>query len=1003
MDNRLHGRRKSILILEKRRHLNGFVAAWEAMGCDSRDFIELWDYKSEDTLPNREGILVGTYSMLREMNKHNNSYIRNQQIANWAGFEFEGAMILDESQCMRNAAANEDYANGFSEISQQGLAGVDLQDILPRARVVYTSATGATDVHNLGYATRLGLWGPGTAFEDRRHFIMAFESGDIGELEQVTLSLKASGLYVARSISYDGVEVVHLPLTLTKEERSSYNTASEMWKRLREMQLYCVKLCGVDVENRVAKSGGNSYGVNGKIPYSNLNGVYESNRKNAMATMIASFKAKGVIEAARKDIENGMSVVVQLQNTYEAQLNRALERVEDPTAIRLEPAELVSFAEMIPTTQYHIVSEPAPTKDEPNRVINVFHPKLDDKGQPVQNLQAVNIRAQMIAEARNVKTPLPPLDQFILAFGTANIAEITGRTKRIVPVNTQGASSGRSDVKIEHRIETDRQDDIDAFHAGEKTVLIFSTGAGGSSLSYHAKIGTAASDRRRNHYLIQLGYRADQVTQGLGRSHRSDQTMPPVATLVTVDLPADRLYASRIISSLFKLGALTQGHRHATSNGMFDERDCLDGLYAKNAWKALQEEILEGLIPNYTWEMFMQDMGLDHEGNANVNMWGKQKKVNFLSDPSKLINRVAALTDRRQQIIFDRLRELIDNQIETAIADGTFKSGPEVISAKSLEIVSETGIQSDTVHGGITRVMRVRRKTEATTISFGDAYKMHMRAKALGKLSNFCKDRTTGMVALIMPGKPIETAMGDRWSTKEVITPTGSTTRVNRLVDREPWMPASQMDVIESHWDAIIASSASETTTYFTVVTDALLPVWPLLHQDSNARTAVYRMSTDSGRQIVGRPVFSGSLASLTKSMGGKYEASMTEVEDVIAHLENGGSVGLATIGNNNSHTVSGSWASGRLDGFVVEASASNICPKLADAITLIDGGVCSPGSKMNTSSAKTMKEDLQILLSHCPVIYLDDNASSAPGKNKPVKSAAQQAAIKSAFTSFAA
>src|SRR3546814_8769946 len=93
-----------------------------------------------------------------------------------------------------------------------------------------------------------------------------------------------------------------------------------------------------------------------------------------------------------------------------------------------------------------------------------------------------------------------------------------------------------------------------------------------------------------------------EVTQGFGRTHHSDQVQPPVLTIVSCDLPADKLYASRIVSALFKLGALTQGHRHAASNGMFDERDCLDGPYALGAWEDLQAEIADGAIPNYSWE-----------------------------------------------------------------------------------------------------------------------------------------------------------------------------------------------------------------------------------------------------------------------------------------------------------------------------------------------------------------------------------------------------------------
>ena len=49
----------------------------------------------------------------------------------------------------------------------------------PRARVLYVSATGASDVNNLAYATRLGLWGPGTAFADRKAFVESLRRGGI--------------------------------------------------------------------------------------------------------------------------------------------------------------------------------------------------------------------------------------------------------------------------------------------------------------------------------------------------------------------------------------------------------------------------------------------------------------------------------------------------------------------------------------------------------------------------------------------------------------------------------------------------------------------------------------------------------------------------------------------------------------------------------------------------------------------------------------------------------
>jgi hypothetical protein len=63
--------------------------------------------------------------------------------------------------------------------ARAGTAGVRLQNALPRACVLYASATGATKPENLSYASRLGLWGPGTAFADRDLFLSSMEEGGV--------------------------------------------------------------------------------------------------------------------------------------------------------------------------------------------------------------------------------------------------------------------------------------------------------------------------------------------------------------------------------------------------------------------------------------------------------------------------------------------------------------------------------------------------------------------------------------------------------------------------------------------------------------------------------------------------------------------------------------------------------------------------------------------------------------------------------------------------------
>ena len=55
--------------------------------------------------------------------------------------------------------------------TKTGLAVLELQEMLPKARVVYCSATGASEPRNMAYMTRLGLWGKGMPFDESKHFI----------------------------------------------------------------------------------------------------------------------------------------------------------------------------------------------------------------------------------------------------------------------------------------------------------------------------------------------------------------------------------------------------------------------------------------------------------------------------------------------------------------------------------------------------------------------------------------------------------------------------------------------------------------------------------------------------------------------------------------------------------------------------------------------------------------------------------------------------------------
>ena len=112
--------------------------------------------------------------------------------------------------------------------------------------ILYVSATGATTVPGLAYARRLGLWASGeTPFETRVGFVAAMEAGGVAAMEVVARDLKALGLYQARALSYDGVEVDILEHPLTPEQRRIYDSYAGAFKIIHANIQDALKATGI--------------------------------------------------------------------------------------------------------------------------------------------------------------------------------------------------------------------------------------------------------------------------------------------------------------------------------------------------------------------------------------------------------------------------------------------------------------------------------------------------------------------------------------------------------------------------------------------------------------------------------------------------------------------------------------------------------------------------------------------------------------------------------------
>lgn len=129
----------------------------------------------------KEGVAFSTYAGLVYKQRGGGANRMNELVA-WLcngkpEAEFDGLLVFDESHKAKN------YNENASKTTAVGTAVVALQQRLPKARVVYASATGVSDVDSVGYFLRLGIFGPGTPFETLDDFKKTFGSSSTSVLE----------------------------------------------------------------------------------------------------------------------------------------------------------------------------------------------------------------------------------------------------------------------------------------------------------------------------------------------------------------------------------------------------------------------------------------------------------------------------------------------------------------------------------------------------------------------------------------------------------------------------------------------------------------------------------------------------------------------------------------------------------------------------------------------------------------------------------------------------
>ena len=867
LDRWLRGTRRALWLSASDKLLEDARRDWAALGGAEADVIPLGKIRPADPIRHRQGILFATYAALRSPARQG-SQSRLKQIVRWlAGgvdeedrHAFSGVIVFDEAHAMANAAGSKG-SRGDVAPSRQGRAGLRLQNALPDARILYVSATGATTLAGLAYAQRLGLWGTDeTPFEQRTDFVSAMESGGVAAMEVVARDLKALGLYQARALSYDGVEVELLEHALTDEQRRIYDSYADAFKIIHSHLEQALQSTGISDEKRTLNRSAKSAAMS----------AFEGAKQRFFGHLLTSMKCPALIRAVESDREAGRSSVIQLVSTGEALMERRIAEV--PTSewndlnIDLTPREsiLSYLAHAFPVQ----LQQPF-TDDEGNLMAR---PVFDDNGNPVLSQEAVAARDALI-ERLAALPPVPAaLDQILHHFGHEAVAEVTGRSRRVLRiVDTDGER-----LALKTRPASANLSETTAFMDGSKSILVFSM-AGGTGRSYHAALD-CANTARRVHYLLEPGWRAEQAIQGLGRTHRTHQASAPVFRPVTTDVKGERRFIATIARRLDSLGALTRGQRDSqTSLGgadaaLFKARDNLESPYARAALRQFYGALWAGYIDGWSLDRFEKATGLKlaYEGSLRED----------LPPMPKFLNRLLALPIEEQNTLFAELETRIDANIEQALEAGTYEQGVENILADSLRVASREELRTHERTGAVTELVEIARRDRLEPLTADAGIRLRDQAVAAGGKAALLLNDRSRRTAVRVPAPSRMLDDGSIQPRVRLLRPASRDTTAEAALEASHWREAGETQW-RMLWETEMESLPTHRESRLWLVTGLLLPVWDRLPRED---LRVRRLRTDDGDALIGRVLNPEQAAALRMSfgLGGGVRLSAAEVHEAL-------------------------------------------------------------------------------------------------------------------------
>jgi hypothetical protein len=465
------------------------------------------------------------------------------------------------------------------------------------------------------------------------------------------------------------------------------------------------------------------------------------------------------------------------------------------------------------------------------------------------------MRAELLEKLSDLVLPENPLDQIINYFGPQQVAEISGRRKRLIrdPRTNEVRYASRAPHGVPmSKINTHENEQ---FQNANKRIAII-TAAGSTGISLHSSL-SAINQQRRCQIVLELAWSAVLQMQSFGRTHRSFQKYPPKYIILSTNLGGERRFSATIARRLASLGALCKGDRKAADGGTQLSRYTFESPLGRGTLSLLYRRIFDGVeIPDLDNPMdALSDMGLLNK-DGEINDRDRYHIPRFL-------NRLLSLDCDRQNALFAYYSTLFDQCVAHSKASGTFDEGVQDIKALAITLAGEPQLvcvddttKAETLHYTLALETRSTRVTSEQAASMLE-----------GNVGGFYRQTNGKIILATQSGNHTDHASGNTYQTYAVTKPEQA--RSSYITDTElTRYKKVQPESALSWWNLYCQTIPETTTNELHLIAGAVLPLWQRLKTTEDAQLKVVRVVTEDNQRIVGVRIPANRVQQILRALG---------------------------------------------------------------------------------------------------------------------------------------